>query len=86
MEDQPEPPKPLRNRPEIYEDLQSVWECFWFLHPARPVGMDVGAILLTEIIAYWTMVGVGSREELMQRVALVRAMDNVYLEHARKRD
>ena len=85
MEEQPEAPKPLRDRPELFEDLYPIWEAFWFLHPSRQIGMDVGAIALQDIISYWKMVGVEGRSELMERVALVRAMDNTFLEYARNK-
>lgn len=85
MEEQPEPPKVLLNKPDLYDDLIPIWESFWFLHPARPAGMDVGAIPLTEIIAYWReVVGVASRSELTEKVRLVRAMDKAFLEYVKE--
>lgn len=85
MEEQPEPPGPLLNKPDLYEDLIPVWESFWFLHLSRPVGMEVGAIPLSEIIAYWRdIVGVGSRLELAEKVNLVRIMDETFLKYSKE--
>lgn len=86
MEEQPEAPNPLKSRPELYDDLVPVWEAFWFLHSSRPVGMDVGAISLTEIIAYWRELhGVSGRSDLVEKVHLIRAMDMKFLELNREK-
>jgi hypothetical protein len=85
MEEQPEPPKPLAERPELYLDLHPVWECFWFLHPSRPMGMEAGAIPLTEIIAYWRdAYGILDQADLAEKIRLVRCLDNVFLRHSKE--
>jgi hypothetical protein len=49
--------------------------------------MDVGAIPLSDIIVYWReLYGVFDRLELMERVSLVRVLDNEYLEYVRSKD
>jgi len=46
--------------------------------------MEVGAIPLTEIIAYWRdVVGVISRTDLAEKVRFVRAMDETFLAYNR---
>tara|TARA_R110000751_G_scaffold10671_3_gene38653 strand:- start:2446 stop:2706 length:261 start_codon:yes stop_codon:yes gene_type:complete len=86
MEEQPEAPNPLRNRPELYDDLAPVWEAFWFLNSSRPIGMEAGAIPLSEIIAYWRELhGLTARSDLVERVHLIRAMDTKFLELNREK-
>jgi|ETNvirnome_2_300_1030623.scaffolds.fasta_scaffold00306_3 hypothetical protein len=86
MEEQDEAPRPLAEKPELYGDLAPVWDCFWFLHPSRQVGMDVGAILLSEIVIYWKVVGfVTDADDLAEKVRLVRAMDAEFLNHHRRK-
>jgi hypothetical protein len=86
MEEQDEPPGPLAQLEEIYPDLVPIWECFWFLHPSRPTGMDVGAIPLSEIVTYWKEVGlVSDQEDLREKVRLVRVMDTEFLNHHRSK-
>lgn len=83
MEEQEDNPN-LPQKPELYDDLVPIWECFWFLSPARPQGMDLGAIPLSEIVTYWKEIGgVTSQTALNENVRLVRILDNEFLEICR---
>jgi hypothetical protein len=85
MEDQEDNPK-VPPKPEIYDDLLPIWNCFWFLSPARPQGMDIGAIPLSEIVTYWkTIGGVTSLTDLNERTRLVRVLDEAFLRISKER-
>ena len=85
MEEQEDNPN-LPPRPEIYDDLIPVWECFWFLSPARPQGMDLGAIPLSEIVTYWKDIfGVILTADFIEKTRLVRVLDEEYLRLSRER-
>ncbi len=84
MEEQEKAPAPLARKLELYDDLIPVWECFWFLHPSRPMGMDIGAIPLSEIVIYWKEVGlVADQDDLIEKVRLIRSMDTEFLNYHR---
>lgn len=86
MEEQEDNPN-LPPKPELYQDLIPVWECFWFLSPSRPQGMDLGAITLTEIVTYWKEIGgVIDQDDLNEKTRLVRIMDNTFLEIAKEKN
>lgn len=70
-------PQAIVNRPEVPEELSTVWEAFWFLHSTRPTGMAIGAIPLSEMLAYWR--AVTPTDFVAEKVILLRAMDNHYL-------
>ncbi len=73
------------DRPELKEDLYDVWDGFQFLSPSRPVGMDVGAIPVSEYLAYYHDL-MGSRGEALERqVRLTRAVDVEFLAWNRER-
>jgi hypothetical protein len=87
MESQAAEPRALQNRPELFPDLRSVWESFWFLHSARPVGMSVGAIPLADIVTYWrTLECVIDDDDFQAKVRLVRELDSEYLRWQRKQE
>lgn len=80
MEEQEAFSERVPETPEIYPDLAPVWEAFEFLSPSRPQGMSLGAIPLTEIVAYWKEIGgVLNQADLNEKVRLVRRLDDVYL-------
>lgn len=72
--------------PELYQDLEPIWECFLFLSPSRPQGSSVGAIPLSEIVTYWREIGgIKDRETLNEHVALIHALDVEYLAASREK-
>jgi|TARA_Y100000310_G_C20704101_1_gene833179 hypothetical protein len=84
MEEQAEAPKALQEKPELYADLIPVWECFLALSPARPQGMDLGAIPISEIVTYWKEIGrVFEHTDLIEKTYLIQAMDAVFLHEMR---
>ena len=86
MEEQETYSEKIPEKPELYADLIPIWECFQFLSPARPIGMELGAIPLSEIVAYWKdVVGVLSQDDLKEKVSLVRAVDEEYLKIMREK-
>ncbi len=71
-------PKALEQEPEVFEDMLPYWEAYGDLMHSRSIGMSVGPIPLSEIVAYLTLFP-GLREDLLVR--MVRELDEVYLEH-----
>ena len=83
MEEQDDPPKPLLEKGELFQDLVPVWEAFWTLHPARQSG---GGLLMSDIVFYWRdLMGVVNQEDLKYKTLLVRKMDNEYLKVMREK-
>lgn len=72
------PAPALDHRPDLFPDLQPVWEGFTLLSPSRNVGMSVGAIPLTEIKAYCEMYDIEG-EEREEFLLLIRSLDDEYL-------
>jgi hypothetical protein len=83
METQPEPPKPLKEKPDLYDDLIPVWESFWFLRSSIE---NVKGIPLTESIAYWkNVIGINDQVLLSEKISLIHAMDSAFVEIAKEK-
>lgn len=80
MIDRGVPDKPIANKPTLDPHNRDVWEAFWTLHISRPVGMDVGAIPLAEIVTYWRdVMGVADPDHRNELIDLTRIMDVAFL-------
>lgn len=73
-------PKALQERPELDERLLPYWETFWILHPSRPIGMNVGAIPVRDMIDYLRLAGLTMDSELRRGIRLVGALDSEWRE------
>jgi len=73
-------PKALQERPELDDRLTPYWETFWTLHPSRPVGMNVGAIQVRDIVEFLRLSGLTMDSELRRGVRLVCALDTEWRE------
>ena len=83
MEAQDEPPKPLKERPELYEDLTSVWESFWFLRTSLE---NVKGIPITSTVSYLkNVIGIENQVLLSENISLIHAMDTAFVEIAREK-
>jgi len=64
---------------ELYKDSIPYWQAFSVLSGSRPVGMSVGAILLSEIKCYLELMEIWDLEERLTYLRMIKALDNVYL-------
>jgi len=78
-------PSGLLNKPEIGPDLFGYVNLYWTLHAGRNYGM-AGALPLqvSEIEAYYRLVGEADSEERLKGLIYMQRMDQVYLNHAAK--
>ena len=83
MEAQPEAPRILQNRPDLFDDLKPVWDAFQFLSSGRQYP---NAISLSEMVVYFRdFVGEPDRDKMQLNVRLIRALDLEYLDIVRER-
>lgn len=76
-------PESFLNAPSLYFGLNEYYSAFWRLHTDRQIGMGIGPIPWASIERYADRENMDD-EELERFEVLIRAMDNVYLEHANK--
>jgi hypothetical protein len=71
---------PVPLRPELYEDLEDVFTSFFWLNAGRGFN-EVGPqpLPLAEIFSMASDMGLEGREERMEYMRLIRAMDQKYL-------
>ena len=75
-------PPTLERRPTLDPKYGRVWEAFWFLHASRTMGMEMGAIPVSEITNYWTVLGnISSLDTLEELTRLVRVLDVAFLNY-----
>jgi hypothetical protein len=70
----------LQNRPDLDPLLAEEWEAFGMLSRARPVGMGLSGIPLSEMAIYCALFDVPP-EERSRFVRIMQAMDRTYLEY-----
>lgn len=76
-------PETLRNRPRLRPDNEETYRAFWDLNSCRPVTMGgFGRIPWTAVADYAERVGIQDLDEFYY---LVQAMDNVLMDHERKK-
>ena len=74
--------KLLDDEPVIYPDLIPVWRAFHFLNSARPAnGMSQSPIPVSDISAYFDIIGLKATETKQEFLHLIRALDEEYLLH-----
>lgn len=80
----------LANKPDLLPHLTIVWDWFWRLGTARPMGMaGSGAIPVTATMLAADEIGLTDPDERVRFFTLIEAMDRVILRHweeRRKRD
>jgi hypothetical protein len=62
----------LDHKPELYDDLVFYWNAFTVLNARRGLG---GAIGISDIIAYGSVLGVGDMSEFVELIVLI---DNTF--------
>ena len=56
------------------------------LSPSRQIGMTVGAIPLTEVLAYMQMFVIEQEDERRELLRYVQVLDRVFLDHVKKEE
>ena len=70
---------PLDDRPKTDEEVNWFLSVFNTLSNSRPVGMDYGALVLSEIIIYWEKVDqFGPLDEFIE---IMHALDRIFLQY-----
>ena len=80
MAEEGHPIKPWVERPVLIPWLEPYWEAFLVLSQTRPVGMGVGAIPLSEIVAYLDLHQVEDPEERRDTLRYVQILDRAFLD------
>ena len=75
----------MADRPTLDPALSFFWEAFVSLSPSRAMGMSVGAIPLSEIIAFCHMAAVDGPHERGVLARMVGAMDRAFLKWHQKK-
>jgi len=67
--------------PELYEDLEYVWESFWQINECRQYGFGPCPLLAGEIIKISGLYGIAVADRL-EYLKLIKSMDKVWLNWA----
>jgi hypothetical protein len=67
--------------PELYEDLEMVWQIFWQLHSCRTYGYGPNPLAVGDIVLVFDLHNIESGERL-EMFELIKAMDNEWLKWA----
>jgi hypothetical protein len=74
------------NEPEIYKDIQWIWEAFLMLSGGRNFGFGGPlAVSLQETLAYCEIYGIQQEEERQEFVFTIRMLDSEWLNDHYKR-
>lgn len=78
----------MQSKPALEDHLWPVWKAFWEISSDRQIGFGVvGPIHFTSRDRYATRYGIDGVDEFDRFSALIRAMDDVFLERMnRKRE
>lgn len=68
------PTPALENKPDVFQDLEDVWELFWQLHRCRQNGMGPSPLSVTDIVALFDICDI-SKVERLDTFELIKAMD-----------
>jgi len=75
------PTPALDNMPELYEDLEYVWESFWKLNKCRQYGYGPCPLLVGEILSMSELYDMAAADRL-EYFDLVKSMDQEWLKWA----
>jgi len=76
----------LDDKPELYEDLYGDWKAFWRLSGSRQIGMGLGSIQMSEILAYMEIFGIHNTRERELLLTRIQILDRTFLKHHSKKD
>jgi hypothetical protein len=76
---------PEGRRPEqpplLLPGAESIWEAWQALQLSRDVGFGIGAIRVSEVLAYCELLGIRDLEVRESLLRQIQAMDGVFLKH-----
>jgi len=65
--------------PELYEDLEHIWESFWQLNKCRQYGFGPCPLAAQEILAVSQLYGI-STDDRLEYFELIKNMDREWLQ------
>jgi hypothetical protein len=72
----------LQNRPTLTKWVLDYWEAFQYCSTSRKVHQGgIGAIPLTEIVAYMDAVYLRDVDERLRTIKMIQCLDQVYVSH-----
>lgn len=74
----------LEKKPQVFDDLEPVWNAFHALHRQRPVGWSAEPLAVRDVLACLDLYGFEGGDRL-DAFELICAMDAVWLDHVRER-
>jgi len=75
----------MDNRPEVDEDLQEVWDCFFELTNSRPMGQVPCGIPPTHVEAWLRINGITDVDSRVWFWKLICDMDEAWLDNLRSK-
>lgn len=82
LEAQEERPIPaLDSKPTLYPDLVLDWEAFWTISSSRQIGMSLGSIQISEVLAFMEMFGIDDYDQRKAMLRRIQVLDSAYLEY-----
>ena len=76
----------LDKKPELYEDLQEVWNLWWMLHAGRSRGFSANPIPLSEIYVAFLLFKIYNEQERKDYIAYIYAMESVFFKWLNEKD
>lgn len=73
-------PKALVDRPTLQQQNRHFLEAFYDLNPSRQIGMTIGPIPCSEVLAYVQLLGDYTADERLRLLRVVRRLDAAYME------
>lgn len=73
-------PKALVDRPALQPQNRLFLEAFYDLNPSRQIGMTIGPIPCSEVLAYVQLLGDYTADERLRLLRIVRRLDSAYME------
>lgn len=76
----------LESRPEVFPDLQGVWEAFNDLHRCRTFGIAPNPLTISDIVSYFGLIRLYDDDEREEWFRLLLDMDAAYLEKVAEKE
>jgi hypothetical protein len=67
--------------PELRPDAEALWDAWESLCWSRPVGFGMGAIPVSEVLAYCTLLGIRDLDERERILGAVQRLDAEFLKY-----
>ena len=67
--------------PELLPGAFSLWEAWQALQWSRDVGFGIGAIPVSEVLAYCALMGISDLDQRERLLRAIQRLDEVFLKH-----